>query len=54
MSIEKTLVEAVEFDQGAGLVVVHMRLTRASKGRCGICDAPGCLETLVRPGFYGV
>jgi transposase len=39
LGVEKTVIEDVEFDEEAGLVVVHVRPVRASKGRCGICGA---------------
>ena len=37
LGVEKTVIEDVEFDEEAGLLVVDVRPTRAAKGRCGIC-----------------
>jgi len=39
LGVEKTVIEDVEFEEEADLVVVHVRPTRAAKGRCGICGA---------------
>ena len=37
LGVEKTVVEAVEFDQVAGIVVARVRPARGSRGRCGRC-----------------
>lgn len=37
LGVEKTVVEDVEFDEDAGLVIVHVRPQRAGRGRCGRC-----------------
>ena len=39
LGVERTVIEEVEFDEDAELVVAHVRPTRASKGRCGGCGA---------------
>lgn len=44
LGVEKTVIEDVEFDEEAGLVVVHVRPARVSRGRCGTCG--------VRAGWY--
>jgi transposase len=38
-----TVIEAVDFDEEAGSVVVHVRPRRSTKRRCGLCGrrAPG-------------
>ena len=37
LGVEKTVVERVEFDEDAGVVVAHVRPVRAARGRCGVC-----------------
>ena len=37
LGVEKTVIEEIEFDEDAEIVVAHVRPTRASKGRCGAC-----------------
>jgi transposase len=37
MGLENTVVEAVEFDDDAGVFVVHVRPTASRRGRCGTC-----------------
>jgi len=37
LGVEKTVIEDVEYDEDAELVVVHVRPQRASRGRCGHC-----------------
>jgi transposase len=39
LGVEKTVIEDIEFDADAGVVVAHVRPARASKGRCGTCGA---------------
>ena len=43
LGVEKTVVERVEFDEDAELLVVHVRPTSRQRGRCGICGrrSPG-------------
>ena len=40
LGVEKTVVEGVEFEQDAGLLVVHVRPTKRQQGRCGACRRP--------------
>jgi len=37
LGVDKTVVEEVELDEEAGVVVAHVRPRRADKGRCGLC-----------------
>lgn len=37
LGVEKTVIEDVEYDEDAGLVIVHVRPQRAGRGRCGRC-----------------
>jgi transposase len=39
LGVEKTVIEDLEFDEEAEVVVAHVRPTRASKGRCGVCGS---------------
>ncbi len=39
LGVEKTIIEDIEFDEEAEMVVAHVRPTRASRRRCGKC---GC------------
>lgn len=39
LGVEKTVIEEVEYDEAAAVVVVHVRPTRAWQGRCGACGA---------------
>jgi transposase len=39
LGVEKTVIEDIEFDEDAEVVVVHVRPRRASKGRCGNCGS---------------
>ena len=39
LGVEKTVVEDIEFDEDAQIVVAHVRPARASKGRCGSCGS---------------
>ena len=43
LGVEKTVVEAVEFDEDAQVLVAHVRARRRSRGRCGRCGrrSPG-------------
>ena len=43
LGIEKTVVEDIEFDEDAGVLVAHVRPTRRSSARCGRCGrrSPG-------------
>ena len=43
MGVEKTVIERVEFDQDAELLVAHVRPTSRARSRCGICGrrSPG-------------
>ena len=40
MGVEKTVIERVEFDQDAELLVAHVRPTIRARNRCGICGRP--------------
>jgi len=44
LGLKNTVVEGVEFDDAAGVVVVHARPTASRRGRCGTCRrrSPGC------------
>ncbi len=46
LGVEKTVVEAVEFDEDAEVVVARVRPTKRARGRCGICRRPS-------PGYDG-
>lgn len=37
LGVEKTVVERVEFDEDAEVLVVHVRPTARRRGRCGVC-----------------
>lgn len=37
VGVEKTVIERVEFDEDAEVLVVHVRPERRQRGRCGIC-----------------
>lgn len=37
LGVENTVIEDIEFDEDAELVVAHVRPRRASRGRCGMC-----------------
>jgi transposase len=43
LGVEKTVIELVEFDEDAELLVAHVRPTSRARGRCGICGlrSPG-------------
>lgn len=43
LGVEKTVVERVEFDQDAELLVAHVRPTKGQRRRCGVCGrrSPG-------------
>ena len=43
LGVEKTVVERVEFDEDAELLVLHVRPTARQRGRCGVCGrrSPG-------------
>jgi len=44
MGLENTVIEGVEFDDDAAVMVVHVRPTASRRGRCGTCQRRG-------PGF---
>jgi len=35
--VEKTVIERIEFDQDAELLVAHVRPTKRQRSRCGVC-----------------
>jgi transposase len=37
LGVEKTVIERVEFDEGAELLVAHVRVVKGARGRCGRC-----------------
>ena len=37
MGVEKTVIERVEYDEDAELLVVRVRAVRRARGRCGLC-----------------
>ncbi len=39
LGVENTVIEEIEFDEEAEIVVAHVRPRRASRGRCGACGA---------------
>lgn len=41
LGVDKTLVESVEFDDAAGLLVASVRPTKSSRNRCGVCRRRG-------------
>ena len=49
--VEKTVIERIEFDQDAELLVAHVRPTKRQRSRCGVCRgrSPG-YEALHRRG----
>ncbi len=38
LGVDHTVIEALEFDEDAEVVVAHVRPTRSRRGRCGRCD----------------
>src|SRR5665811_1662968 len=40
LGVEKTVIELVEFDEDAELLVAHVRPTSRARSRCGICSRP--------------
>jgi len=43
LGVEKTVIERIEFDEDADLLVAHVRPTARVRGRCGVCQrrSPG-------------
>lgn len=41
LGVEKTVIERVEFDEDAELVVAHVRPTSRARARCGVCGRRG-------------
>ncbi len=43
LGVEKTVIEGIEFDEDAELLVARVRPVRRAQGRCGLCQrrAPG-------------
>jgi len=43
LGVEKTVIERIEFDEDAELLVAHVRPTKRQRGRCGVCGrrSPG-------------
>ena len=41
LGVEKTVIEAVEYDEDEGVVVACVRPTRRAAGRCGAVSAQG-------------
>lgn len=43
LGVQKTVIERVEFDETAELLVAHVRPTKRQRGRCGVCQrrSPG-------------
>ena len=37
MGVEKTVIERLESDEDAGLLVAHVRTRSRARGRCGAC-----------------
>ncbi|MPY79115.1 MAG: ISL3 family transposase, partial [Actinophytocola sp.] len=37
LGVEKTVIERLEFDESAELLVAHVRPTSRARGRCGVC-----------------
>ena len=37
LGVEKTVIERVEFDEDAELLVAHVRPTARARSRCGVC-----------------
>ncbi|MDN5768713.1 MAG: ISL3 family transposase, partial [Humibacillus sp.] len=37
---KKTVLERLEYDEDAELVVAHVRPTARARGRCGVCGRP--------------
>jgi len=37
LGVEKTVVEEIEFDEDAGVLLAHVRPGRGERGRCGLC-----------------
>ena len=37
LGVEKTVVEEIEFDEDAGVLLAHVRPSRPERGRCGLC-----------------
>jgi len=40
LGVEKTVIERVEFDEDAELLVARVRAVRRVQGRCGLCQRP--------------
>lgn len=40
LGVDKSVIEAVEFDQDAQVVVAHVRPAARERGRCGVCRRP--------------
>ena len=40
LGVEKTVIERVELDEDAELLVAHVRPTSRARSRCGICGGP--------------
>jgi len=40
LGVEKTVIERVEYDEDAELVVAHVRPRSRARGRCGVCRRP--------------
>lgn len=55
LGVEKTVVERVEFDEDAELLVLHVRPMARQRGRCGVCGrrSPGYDPGPVRAGGGG-
>lgn len=63
LGVEKTVVEGVDFDEDAGVIVVSVRARRSARSRCGLCGRrsagydqgqgrrqwPWCCPSLVLP-----
>ncbi len=41
LGVEKTVIERVEFDEDAGLLIAHVRPTTRQRSRCGVCGRRG-------------
>jgi transposase len=39
LGVENTVIEDVEYDEDAAIVVAHVRPRRAGRGRCGVCGS---------------
>lgn len=40
LGVEKTVIEAIEFDEDTGQVIAHVRPRSRSRNRCGVCRRP--------------